>query len=94
MCIRDSTSDTLKPAFKLYCGKKARGSFSGEILQKTDLSTVKVTKRLIATKVWRLYIELGPEKRTIYLNPEEEERVKLLIRQVINSLIINQVEMR
>ena len=41
--------DTLKPNFKLYTGKKLRGTYAGDVLQNTDLSGVIVTKRLMAS---------------------------------------------
>ena len=42
-------SDTLRPNFKLYTGKKSRGTYTGDVLEKTDLKNVVITKRLMAS---------------------------------------------
>ena len=49
------TDDSLRPNFMLFTGKKARGSFDGDSLQKTDLSKVKVTKRLVSSLTAQVY---------------------------------------
>ena len=42
-------SDTLRPNFKLYTGKKSRGTYTGDVLEKTHLKNVVITKRLMAS---------------------------------------------
>ena len=53
--IWNFSDDSLRPNFKLFTGRKARGSFSGSILQETDLSKVKVTKRLVSSLTAQVY---------------------------------------
>lgn len=51
----DHANDLLKPNFKLYTGKKSRGSYSGDILERTNVAEIVVTKRLVSSLTAQIY---------------------------------------